>query len=194
MSAKIQCPLCPSKMRCDNILRHITSHRKNIPDWMPQARIDFIKASKKPIIYSKGVQRGESFAVCLHCCKGVYNCDASDVEAYDTCYMHKACIAHWDDYAPLYDAPATTRRVVPPRPCAPPSPAETPIQNVVMSTDSLPTTQYEKSANCLSESTVKMLREWAQSHDEEPDWPLDDLVRSLLEYESHWREKCEQDS
>ena len=158
---------------------------------MPQARIDFIKTSKKPIIYSKGKQRGQSFAVCLHCYKGVYEVDAGDVDAYEICYSHKTCMEHWDAYSSLYDAPVASRRVVPPRPFIPPSPSETSIQNVVRCTEPRPETQYKKSVNSLSDSTVEMLREWARAHDEEPDWPLDDLIQSLLEYESHWKEKCE---
>jgi hypothetical protein len=61
---------------------------------------------------------------------------------------------------------------------------------VLTVSDSRPETRNEKKGNTLSDSTVEMLRAWGQSHDEEPDCPLDDLIQSLLEYESYYKEKC----
>lgn len=175
-SGQKQCPICPKIVRGDHLGRHLATHKKDFIARMGVESKQAVCEIKKPIMYGGDAHACKCFAVCLHCNRFISGVAKVQSNIFIQKHATKECLEAWPSYEALF---AHT----------PPCPPETPIQNVLIVADSRPETRNEKKGNVLSDSTVEMLRAWGRSQEEEPDWPLDDLVQSLLEYESYYKEK-----
>jgi hypothetical protein len=173
-----KCVLCPKTCRSDVVGRHMITHRKDIIQKMtPEAR-RAIRQTKKPIMYGGDKQKCEAYAVCLCCNRCVTDVSQFEITKFVHNHSTLKCMNSWPDWAALFDD-------------GPPSPPETAIQNVVTYAAPLPVTRYEKSANCLSDSTAENLLAWGRARDEPDDVTLDDLVTSLIDSETYSVEKLE---
>jgi hypothetical protein len=176
-SGQKQCPLCPKIVRGDTLGRHMCTHKKQFISTMSLKAKQGICDIKKPIMYGGDAHAGKCFAVCLYCNRCVNNVVKHHVEVFIQKHTNKECLEAWSSHEHLFSH-------------VPPEAPETPIQNVVTVPEVLPETQYKKTKNTLSDSTVENLKAWAK-HNEEDSEELDDIVGYVLDAETYKAEKLD---
>jgi hypothetical protein len=136
---------------------------------------------KRPIMYWSMNRTSGCHGVCLNCNKCFTDEYYVFSDRFISTHTSPECLKAWPEFEPLFTA----------SPHVTPNPLPTPIQNVVTYAEPRPETQYKKSVNSLSDSTVENLRAWARHCDEDSDVP-DELVGYLLDSEAGYAERLEQ--
>jgi hypothetical protein len=96
----MNCPICNKKGRHDNIVRHIASHKKEIPSIMKESNIAFCAGAKMPILYL-----ADKCMYCLICRKYALSPVGINSMRETYTYLHKQCMKQFDTVSKHYVVP-----------------------------------------------------------------------------------------